>query len=69
MAGSESGHCDLVRVCSLVCGDWLDSDKATGAAAVDKFHPSIDFGEERVIAAPADIQARLQAGSPLTHDN
>src|SRR5581483_4782063 len=47
----------------------LDADELAHAAAVFEFHHAGDFREQRVVFAPADIQARLDLGATLPHDD
>jgi hypothetical protein len=49
--------------------DWFDGDKTASPAAVDEVHPTGNLGVEGVIFAPANIQAGLQLGATLAHDD
>ena len=49
--------------------DGLDGGKATAIAAVGKLDTAGDLGEERVVGADADVDARLDAGAALAHDD
>ena len=49
--------------------DRLNERKASLVAAIAELHGAADLGEERIVLADADIQARLDRCSTLTHDN
>src|SRR6266704_6178681 len=46
-----------------------DVDETAHAAAIAEFDHAGHFGEQRVILAPADVFARLQARAALPHDD
>src|SRR5690606_17831403 len=48
----------------------LDADRAALLLALDgETHLAIDQREQRVVLAPADILARVEAGAALAHDD
>src|SRR5438552_2018186 len=47
----------------------LDSDVLAQAAAVFEADNAADFGEQGVVFAAADVQAGLNAGAALAHDD
>ena len=49
--------------------DWLDENELAHRSAIDKLDAPIDLGEQGVVLATADVQARLDAGAALTHDD
>jgi hypothetical protein len=57
------------KVADLRGSDWLDNDEATGAATIDELNASVDFREERIIAAAANVQAGLEWCSALPNDD
>lgn len=53
----------------LFGGDGFYGDEASGAAAVDELDAAIDFGEEGVVGAAADVEAGFNFGTALTNDD
>jgi hypothetical protein len=53
----------------LLSGDRFDGDKAAGAATVDELDAAIDFSEEGVVGAAADVEAGLNPGAALADDD
>src|ERR1700722_11184093 len=49
--------------------DGLDRDKTAGPTTIDEVHPAGDLGIEGIVFSPADVQASLQLGAALAHDN
>jgi hypothetical protein len=47
----------------------IDGDKTPSATAVNEPHPPIDLGVKGIVAAQADIDARLQLRAALPYDN
>src|SRR5208283_4185584 len=53
----------------IALGGGLDADELAHAPAVAELHHAGHLGEERVVLAPADIQAGLDLGAALTDDD
>jgi hypothetical protein len=53
----------------LLSGDRFDGDKAAGAATVDELDAAIDFSEEGVVGAAADVEAGLVRCAALTDED
>src|ERR1035438_727532 len=49
--------------------DGVDADELTQMAAVLELHHAGYFGEQRVVLAPADVEARFELGTALPHDD
>jgi len=47
----------------------LDRGEAAAAAAVNKLDAATDLGEERIVGADAYVDAGLDAGTALAHDD
>src|SRR5205085_6237120 len=47
---------------------WQDVDEAAAAAGAE-LHLAVGGGEQRVVAAPADVVAGVELGAPLTDDD
>jgi len=58
----------LVRTKGELCAG-LDVDELAHATAVAELDDASDLGEESVVLTPADIDARLQLGAALAHDD
>ena len=54
---------------SLLRFHRLDHHELAHGAFVHEFDPAGDFGEERVVFAAADVEARFHPGAPLPHDD
>ena len=50
-------------------GDWLNRDKTSRATAINELNFAADLGVEGVIAAKSDVQARLDLGAALPHND
>src|SRR3954470_18700137 len=46
-----------------------DADEAAALALVVEVHDAVDFGEERVVAADADVHAGIKPRSTLADEN
>jgi hypothetical protein len=69
-AGAQcSGLLLFERSGNLLSCDGLDRNEATHAPAIDKLHFACDLGKERVVAATAHIEARLQTRAALPHND
>src|SRR5579883_2109604 len=53
----------------LLSRNRLDRHKASHASAIHELYLAADFGKERVIASPANIQARFQTRAALPHND
>ena len=53
----------------LLSSNGLDGYKAPHAPAVDKFYLAGNLRKERVIAATANVEAGLQRGATLPHND
>src|SRR5581483_2998390 len=49
--------------------DFLDVDELAHPPSVVELHHARHFGEQRIVLAPADVQARLDLGAALANDD
>ena len=61
--------CLFVAIFLLWLFEWLDGDKSAAIALIFKLDDSVDFGEQRVIFADADVQAGFELRSTLPDKN
>ena len=52
-----------------LCSTGTDADHAAVRAVIGELHVARDLGEERVVLAAADVQARLEAAAALAHED